>query len=95
MCTLKWQALANHDDESWKGAWARWEYGDQSNTEEKPDDIERDVTAYNEKTPHVKVIQFYSRIQKLFTYLSPVRLTRNWHQNHSGSFWMGKAQSAF
>lgn len=54
------------------------EYGDQSNTEEKPDDIEPDGIAHDEKTPRVRVIQFYSRMQKLFTDPSPVRLTPNW-----------------
>lgn len=71
------------------------EYGDQSNTEEKPDDRDPDGIASDEKTPRVRGIQSYSRMQKLFTDPSPVWLTPNWHQSHSGSLWMSKAQSAF
>lgn len=36
-------------------AWAWWDYGDQSNTEEKPDDIEREGIACDEKILHVRV----------------------------------------
>lgn len=58
------------------------EYGDQSNTEETPDDRDPDGIASDEKTPRVRGIQSYIRMQKLFTDPSPVWLTPNWHRAH-------------
>lgn len=42
------------------------EYGDQSNTEEKPDDRDPDGIASDEKTPHVRGIQSYSKDAEAF-----------------------------